>query len=404
MRETSISETTNEAVTLERQKLIILAVIGLLIMVGFAFFLNKSVEFNRLYSDLFLRWHATTKLLDEGRNLYDPQNATEMWEIAFGHNPWGYETNFFYPAHLLIFIAPLALLPYQTAHFIWTIMIQFFYMAGLLLAIRIYNWPSRSNTIAAFMGLAFLSLPYIFHTIWGQFNTIAMLGLVLTYLALREDRYALAGALAVSLTFKPQNDLLVLVFLLLWSLWRRERWWFVAGFGIAGAVCWAIAEILQPGWVFAFLASLGNYTTIRSAMDTLWNPGQIMSILLVLFSLGIFFWKRDAAPKSSAFAGCLMLSMAVWALIVPIFGWVHSVFLMTAVVWLIPLWRKHFAAYRNYPILVFIFLYILGWVGFFLGNLTGGNQLDWVETGYKVLMPLSIFIFSLPLCFQSESS
>lgn len=404
MPETLISQPANESAHLERQKLIILIVIGLLIMVGFSFFLNKSVEFNRLYSDLFLRWHATTKLFDEGRNLYDPQNATEMWDIAFGHNPWGYETNFFYPAHLLIFIAPLALLPYQTAHFIWTILIQFFYMAALLLAMRVYNWPSRSNTIGAFMGLAFLSLPYIFHTIWGQFNTIAMLGLVLTCLALREDRYALAGALAVSLTFKPQNDLLVLVFLLFWSIWRRERWGFLAGFCITIALCWAFAEILQPGWVFAFLASLGNYTTILSAVDMIWNPGQIMSILLVLFSLGIFFWKRNAAPKSSAFLGCLMLSMAVWALIVPIFGWVHSVFLMIAVVWLIPLWRKSFPSYGNYPILVFIFLYILGWSGFFLGALTGGDQLDWVETAYKLLLPLSIFIFSIPLCFQSEAS
>jgi hypothetical protein len=404
MPETSISGPAKQAIPLERQKLIILAIIGSLIMVGFTFFLNKSVEFDRLYSDLFLRWYATTKLLDEGRNLYDPQNATEMWEIAFGHNPWGYETNFFYPAHLLIFVAPLALLPYQAAHFIWTIMIQFFYMAGLLLAMRVYNWPSRSNTIAAFIGLAFLSLPYIFHTIWGQFNTIAMLGLVLTYLALRKERYALAGVLAVSLTFKPQNDLFVLVFLLFWSLWRRERWWFMAGFISTIALCWVFAEVLQPGWVFAFLDSLGNYTTILSAVDMIWNPGQIMSILLVLIGLGIFFWKRDAAPKSTTFMGCLILSMAVWALIVPIYGWIHSVLLMIAVVWIIPLWQKHLPSYGNYPILTFIFLYVLGWAGFFLGTLTGGDQIDWVETAYKVLFPLSIFIFSVPLYLQKDSS
>jgi hypothetical protein len=389
---------------IERQKTIILMVIGLFVIVIFAFALNNSVTFNRLYSDIFLRWYATTKLFSEGRNLYDPRNAAEMWQIAFGKNPWGYETNFFYPAHLLIFTAPLALLPYQTAHLIWTIVIQIFYFASLLLSIRHSKWPSNSTTIGVFLALNAISLPFIFHTIWGQFNTIGMLGLVLCFLALCDERYALAGAFAVSLTFKPQNDFLVLLFLLFWSLWQKKRWPFIFSFGVVSFLCWLFAELLQPGWVMAFIASLDHYTHIQSIVDQWWNPGQVTAIALVFGVVSIFFWKKEAHPTSVAFMACLTLSMAVWDLIVPIYGWVHSVLLVLAIVWLVPLWKKYFHPYGNYPIYIFVFLFVFGWLCFFLNFLfPDGNLLAWSEATYKALFPIAVTVLSIPLLWKGNS-
>ena len=389
---------------IERQKLIILIIIGLIVIVMFAIALNNSATFNRLYSDLFLRWYATTKLFSEGRNLYDPRNADEMWKIAFGHNPWGYETNFFYPAHLLIFLAPLALLPYQVAHLIWTIVIQIFYFASLLLGIRRSKWPTNSTAIGIFLALNAISLPYIFHTIWGQFNTIGMIGLVLCFLALCDKRYALAGIFAVGLTFKPQNDLLALVFLLFWALWQKKRWPFLVSFGITIFFCWLFAELLQPGWVMAFIASLGHYTTIQSAVGLVWDPGHITTIALVLGSFGVFVWKKGAEPTSLAFMACLTLSMAVWDLIIPIYGWIHSVFLMLAIVWLVPLWKKHFPVYGNLPIYVCLFLFAFGWLSFFLSFVfPNGNTLSWVEAAYKGVFPLIVALFSIPLLWQKDS-
>lgn len=389
---------------IEHQKIIILLVITLLIIVVFALALNNSDTFNRLYSDIFLRWYASTKLLSEGRNLYDPRNADEMWKIAFGKNPWGYETNFFYPAHILIFTAPLALLPYKVAHLIWTIIIQIFYFASLLLVIRRSKWPPKSTSIGVFIVLNVLFLPYIFHTIWGQFNTIGMIGLVLCFFALCDKRYALAGVFAVSLTFKPQNDFLVLLFLLFWSLWQKKRWPFIFGFSVGCFLSWLFAESLQPGWVLAFIASLGHYTHIQSAVDQWWNPNYITTIALVLSSFCIFFWKKEAHPTSIAFMACLTLSIAVWDLIVPIFGWIHSVLLVLAVVWLIPLWKKSFPVYGNYPIYTAIFLFTFGWLCFFLNFLfPDGNLLAWVETAYKGLFPLAVAVFSIPLLWQKMS-
>jgi len=389
----------------ERQKMIVLAVVGLFVIVAFAVALNLSTTFSRFYSDIFLRWYAATKLFSEGRNLYDPQNATEMWQIAFGQNPWGYETNFFYPAHLLVFVAPLALLPYQTAHLIWTIIIQLFYFIGLWLIIRHSGWPSKSTAIGIFMALNFISLPYIFHTIWGQFNTIGMLGLALCFLALCDGRYALAGALAVSLTFKPQNDLLVLLFLLFWSLWQKKRWPFILGFGVTSFFCWLFAELLQPGWVMAFMASLGHYTRVESAVDLLWNPGQVTAILLALGSLVVFFWKRHAAPGSLDFVVCLTLSLAVWDLVVPIYGWIQTVLLALAIVWLVPLWKRSFPVFGHSPVYGFAFLFVLGWIFFFLDFVFPGiGMLGCAEKTYKLLFPLFVAVISVPLLWKRGSN
>lgn len=398
-----MAETPNKRI--EQQKIIFLVVIGLVVMAAFAFTLNNSETFNRLYSDLFLRWYAATKLFHEGRNLYDPRNADEMWKIAFGKNPWGYETNFFYPAHLLVFIAPLALIPYQTAHLIWTFIVQVFYFASLLLLVRRNRWPSTSNGIAVFMAINAISLPFLFHTIWGQFNTIAMIGLVLCFFALSKERYVLAGVFAVSLTFKPQNDLLSLLFLLFWVIWQKKRWPFLLGFGAVTFLCWLFAELLQPGWVKAFIDSLGHYTRIESVVDQVWNPYQITAIVLFFASITIFFWKRKASPTSTAFIACLTLSMAVWDLIIPIYGWVHAVYLVLAIVWLVPLWKKHFPTRGNYPVYVFGFLFILGWLFFFLNFFfpQGKLLLNWSEATNKGLFPLAVTIFSIPLLWRKDS-
>ncbi len=389
---------------IERQKITLLAILGLFVIVAFAFVLNDSVTFNRLYSDIFLRWYATTKLFSEGRNIYDPRNASEMWQIAFGKNPWGYETNFFYPAHLLFFTAPLALLPYKVAHLIWTITIQIFYFASLLIGIQRSKWPSNSSKIGIFIALNAISLPFIFHTIWGQFNTIAMIGLVLCFFALCDNRYALAGALAVSLTFKPQNDLLVLLFLLFWALWQKKRWPFIFSFGIVTFLFWLFAELLQPGWVMAFIASLGRYTQIKSAIDQWGNPNSVLPIALVLGSFAIFFWKRNSQPTSVAFMACLTLSMAIWDLIIPIYGWIHSVFLVLAIIWLVPLWKLYFPAYGNYPAIIFALLFASGWVCFFLNfPFPDSHLLEWVDTIYKGLFPLTVAVLSIPLLWQKVS-
>ena len=388
---------------IDRQKIRSLLLIGFLFTLGVSITLNR-VPFIRAKSDIYLRWYATTKLFSEDRNLYDEDNGKEVQQIVYGDNPVSRKTNFYYPAHLLIFTAPLSLLPYPAAHLIWTTAVQLFYLSALWLLIRELRWPDTTNRITLLLVMAALFLPNLQHTIWGQFNTIGVLSLVLSFLALRWDRYGMAGVWAAGLTFKPQATLLPLVFLLFWVLWGR-RWRFFLGFALTMAAMWAFAEILQPGWVFDFIDSLEGYIPVRSAVDQIGNPYQLISGALLFLLAIVLLQNRNAPADSVAFAGCLSLSILVWGLIIPIVGMMHTVLFIPAVILLLASLKSSQPRLYRPALIALCLVYIGGWL-LFIWGLTDqalyGQHIVWSEMVYRVVLPIIIGLFSLPLCLSRQ--
>ncbi len=389
----------------EQKKRWMLAVLGVVFMVGVSLVLN-SVPITRLRSDIYLRWYATNKLFDEDRDLYSPLNGQEVDQIVYGQ-PSGMKPGFYYPAHLILFTAPLAKLPYRTAHFIWTLAVQFFFFASLWILIRETGWPATANGVALFMVMAALVLPSLQHTIWGQFNTIGMLGLALSYMALRRERYGWAGIWAVALTVKPQNYALLLIFLFIWAFSKRTRWRFIVGFGVTAVFMWIIPAIFQPNWVFDFFGSLNQYIPVSSSIDMLWNPYQITAIALSIAAMLLFFRNRKTAVVSASFAGCLSLSLAVWALVFPVSGMFHVLPLALAVILLMPHWLQRSPRFYRLIWYGLMALFVVGWIAFIIGlTLPGGYGLHifWTQLLYKDFFPLFIAAISLPLCLSTETS
>ncbi|HRQ39405.1 MAG TPA: glycosyltransferase family 87 protein [Chloroflexota bacterium] len=383
-----------------QKKLVLFLVILGLYFVGVAVTLNR-VEFIRLKSDLYLRWYATVKLVEDGRNIYDGRNSQEVDQIVYGRDS-GLSSGFYYPASLLILMRPLAALPYPTAHIIWTIFVQALYLAALLTLSQFVRWPPTVNQQTVFITAVIFAIPNIQHTIWGQFNTIGILSLALTFIALCQRRYGLAGLLAIGLTIKPQGQLLTLLFFLIWAVCRRERWRFLLGFAAGGFFLWLVAEMMQPGWVFAFWASLDDYLPATSAIDMLWNPYQIVSLLLITGTIVLFFWKRQVAADSPTFTGVLVLSLAVWMLVVPIVGMFHVLILPLGIILLMAYYRQASPRHYRRGIITWVFIYLLGWVGFLIGLSQPelyGSHILWSEFTYKVLLPLAAGAMSLPLVF-----
>lgn len=388
---------------LEQRKGQILLLVGLFFSLGTAFTLNR-VPFIRAKSDVYLRWYATTKLFAENRNLYDARNGEEILQLVYTDEPAYEKTNFYYPSTLLLFTAPLAWLPYLAAHFIWTTAVQLFYLAALWLLSRELHWPDTMNKTTLFLATAALFIPSLQHTIWGQFNTIGVLGLALCYLALRREQYGLAGIWSVSLTFKPQTAVLLLAFLLLWAIWQ-QRWRFILGFMLAGAGLWAAAELSQPGWLFDWAASLSGYIPVQSVLDQLWNPHQLAAGGLLLTALAFFIRSRDMTADSLAFVGCLSFSMAVWALIVPIVGMMHAVILPPVLVMLLAGYKRSLSRWYRPVLYTLAVIYVGGWIGFIWG-LTDqslyGQHIQWSETAYKIVLPTFIALLAGPFCWQSR--
>ncbi|MFN2227873.1 MAG: glycosyltransferase family 87 protein [Anaerolineae bacterium] len=380
----------------EKKKLLILAAVGLLFSVAFALVLNGSPAV-RYRSDIYLRWYASEKLLAEGRNLYDPRSAEEVTTLVHGE---ARQTNYFYPAPMLLFTGPLALLPFRTAHLVWTLAGQLFYLAGLWIVARAVGWPRSVGGFTIFMSISVLFIPYFQHTIWSQFNTIGLLSLALCYVALRRGRYLLAGALATGLTFKPHTTVLALGFLLLWALFERRRWRFYLGFLVTGAVLWALAELAQPGWVLDFVGSLGGYRASASVLDTVWNPYQIPAAVLCLAVVAVVVASRRASPASPAFAGCLALSLVAWFLVVPAIGMMHAVLLPVAALLLLPALQERRPALYRPALYGLALVYLLGIAAFAWGLSSPeryGLHTRWSQMAYEAAAPILIGLFSIPL-------
>jgi len=222
----------------------------------------------------------------------------------------------------------------------------------------------------------------------------------LSYLALSKQRYGLAGVLLTGLTIKPHPYVLTIVFLLGWAFFQAWRWRFLLGFALAGIGQWLLAELWQPGWVWAFLDSLGGYLPSRSVIDWFWNPYQGVTAVIVLASLVLLAKNRHEPLESPAFAGSLSISLAVSALVVPLVGMMHTVVLPIAILLILFHYSRSAAKPFQYAAISFVIIYLLGWFVFLFGLSRADlyeQHIQWSEGVYKAVLPLLVITWSLPL-------
>jgi hypothetical protein len=388
-----------------KEKTIILLAVSCLLSIALAFILSRQTVI-LIRSDHFSRWYATYKLVTEGRSIYDPENGKEI--VSLNQIPTDpIEGTFFYPAHVLALTLPLVWLPYPIAHFIWLVLIQFFTIFGIFLVWRVKKWPDSPNQFAFFLLLSILFIPNIQNTIWGQFNTLALISLALVYISLIREHYGLAGLFAIGLTFKPQNMLLTLACLLIWALFERRRWAFLLTFSLGCLVAWAFGEWFEPGWMQKFLQGVRAYNAFHTPQGVLSIDGWLgMAIRtsIILIPLALFLGYRDASPDSLPFTTGIVISLGAWWIVVPVLGMMHLVALPLALVLLLASLKKEMPELYRVAAVVFLGLYFLGLVGFIYGLSRPelyGLHIRLSEFFYKTLAPLVLALLAVPLALRS---
>jgi hypothetical protein len=388
------------------KKLIILLIVSLCFSIAFSYMLSKQPVV-LIRSDHYSRWYATYKLITEGRSLYDPQNGEEI--VALNSIPVDpIEGSFFYPAYLIVFTLPLVWIPYPLAHFIWLILIQLFYILGIWLVSREIKWPNSINQISLFLFLSIVFIPNLQNTIWGQFNTIAVISLALVYIFLRRRRYTIAGLMTTGLIFKPQQMLLTLFFLLFWALYRRERWRYLFGFGIGFVSLYLTAVLFEPNWISSFIEGIraySDYLNPNSVLSLQGITGWVILVITAIFLLCLLLRNLASTPMSVSFAGCIILCLAIWWLFVPVLGMMHMVALpITMLLLFAGQEGKKFRQYK-YGIWVFLILFVLGMVGFLYGLSAPelyGLHIQLSQIAYKLVAPILLVILAIPLGFSRK--
>lgn len=225
----------------------------------------KGWDFLFLYtpSRLFLQGH--------GAHLYDYPflshlEATIARPVTIKH---GGMPNV-YPPYVAVILAPLALLPYDPAYFLWLVV-----NAGLLVwslfKLETYACLSgRRALVARFATLFFV--PVLLALFQGQSTTCVLAAWTACFFALRSGRDDLAGiALAASL-IKPQYAIPWLLVLLLRRRWTALLWF--AGSGLLLLVLSVVA--FGPGVIPTYAHSLtqaAGYTHQFGGFDDIANRG-----------------------------------------------------------------------------------------------------------------------------------
>ncbi len=188
----------------------------------------------------FAEYWAAGHLNVHNQNPYDPELVAQLERDAGRGEKAVLMWN---PPWTLPFVMPFGLLEVHTAQLLW-LLVQFAVLAFCVDRLWLMNGGNPQRRWIAWL-LAFTFAPCYFALIAGQISPLLLLGAVLFLLAMRANRFFLAGISTLLLAIKPHLALLFWAALLL-EIVRRRNWSLLAGGVVAGIIATLIAVAFHP--------------------------------------------------------------------------------------------------------------------------------------------------------------
>jgi hypothetical protein len=282
-------------------------------------------------NDFYQVWLTSGQWLRHRTDLYSPEMTREIQLGLYGrpldHSRPGDPVDrriFPYPAFTDLLFWPASELPFPVARIAFLCLLATLTIASVPIWLRILDWRLNWKWLAVILLLTLSSYPALEALYVGQLGLLVAFLLAATILALRKNRFLLAGFLMALTTIKPQVTALAIVYLLLWSLhdWR-ERGRFCLGLFSTLAILIGASLAVMPGWLQSWTQTVlayRHYTrpplvteVLTAPLGPTWSP--IATFLLTSASVAIVIalaWRnRTAASNSHAFALTLSLMLAI---------------------------------------------------------------------------------------------
>ncbi len=280
-------------------------------------------------NDFYPRWKGSQLFWQDGIDPYS-QTATEAIQRGlYGRlaTPDEDQVLFVYPFYTIFLLWPLVSLDYAWVQAIWLVVVQFSIIGGVILGLRLVNWPVPLWLLAVILLWSVIFYNSTRTIILGQFAGPIFLGMIACLLALKHDRDWLAGVLLSWTTLKPQMSYLLIPALLLWGIGQR-RWRFVAGFGIAMGLLVGVSFILLPNWLTSFVDQVGYYPDYTITGSPLWvitgyywpQLGKPVETVLIVLLVGYLLWQWRKLPglpaDSTEFLVIISLTLIITNMII----------------------------------------------------------------------------------------
>jgi hypothetical protein len=285
---------------------------------------------------LYPEWMGCREVLLSRQSPYRPELTRTIQIAVYGSEATPKQVNqqrFAYPAYFVFLFLPIALLPFPLAHVVALLGA----VALTILSLRL--WTLDWNLPHLALGIALLSTFSAYPVLLGLQlcqPTVLIAGLlaVAVYCA-RSGRLLWAGILAGLCMSKPHVAIGVLLPLSIWAVanWRDRRLFLIA-FGCSITALVAASQLLLPGWIGPWLATVRAYSHYAGSkpllMDLLHGHfvGPAVIVLLGAAIAVSYRWRE------SDFLFAMSFSIAIFQLLFPFLIY-NEIILLPAVLWLL---------------------------------------------------------------------
>jgi hypothetical protein len=283
----------------------------------------------RFGNDLYPIWVAGGELFHK-RNPYAPELTARVETGLYGRPldrrvPPDSTSNsraFSYPIYTIFLLAPLIPLPFPTVQVVLAIVLPCLAGLTVLLWLRILGTGLSPSGVVVALCLSLASYPVLEGVYAGQPGLISAAIIAGTVAALAGERLVLAGILLPWASIKPQLILLLVLWLVVWSMsdWTGRKRFFIS-FATTSLLLLAISTWITPDWIPGWMYPLRLYRQLSPQPLSQFvlgrYPGIVVSVILLALSLRLCWLARHEAAHSERFTLATSFLLATTVLVLP---------------------------------------------------------------------------------------
>lgn len=327
-------------------------------------------------NDFLVHWVGTRALVIDGISPYSDEVAIEIQTMAYGRpaRTGEHELRVAYPLYSVLVFLPYALISdFTLARALWMTTLEVALVALAFLSLRLTRWKLSLWFMPIFLLFSLLWYHSVRPLINGNAVILVALLIVGAFLALRAGRDELAGVLLAFSTIKPHLVVVVIGYVLLWTLFHR-RWRTLFWFIMVLAMLSTLAALFIADWPLQNLREVMRYSsynppgTLGSAL-AYWMPGigrqvgWVVTGLLILLLLGEWLLSLRKEFRWFFWTVCLTLTASQWIGIQTDPG--NFITLYIAVVLMFAVWEERAGKASRPMVLILMTLLFFGpWVLF----------------------------------------
>jgi hypothetical protein len=278
--------------------------------------------------DLYPYWSGSREALVHRTSPYSEETTRRIQVEIYGRaldpqNPFERDQHrFSYPLYVVFLMAPVAWLSFPDLRACAAVALPAFTIVGILLWPRAFPLKISRSQLAIVVILTLSSYSLLNAFFAQQLTLLVFFALSISLWCLSRRMLLPAGIFLAVATIKPQLTLLMVLFLLVWSIhdWTRRKhlvWSFVASLlGLFAGSVW-----LLPNWPAEWvhtIVSYRQYTVPPLATYILGTfPGTILT--LTLYGLCAWLWTRARRDEvaSERFALAMTFTLAASVVTLP---------------------------------------------------------------------------------------